>query len=143
MSDEKKVKFDINIDTQGDESKNADTPDQNKSGSANQQPKRRPWGEKKKEKDSGKTKDEKKNTRQRFVGAETKLEGHIFYYGKEMAGKCLTSREAFLLYAGSTYSASEKMSLINGTITLIGVKAPKQDYTNEEFQALLPFDRED
>ena len=59
-----------------------------------------------------------------------------------MASKCLLSREALLLYAGKTYTTSEKLSLKKGTTMVVGIIPPKTNYTQVKLDALTPYERE-
>ena len=136
MTEDKSVKFDIATDTKsskgaGSGGNNSDTNQGGKS--------KKSWSN---VAANGKDKAKPGNTKKGFQGTTDGLEGKIFYYGKDMAARCMLSREAFLLYAGKTYSASEKISLKKGRITVIGIKAPKKDYTEAQLKALTPYEKE-
>ena len=86
---------------------------------------------------SGKTQSPSK-TKARFGGSTPQLDGHIFYYGTGMNTKCMTSKEKLLEYVGTKYSASEKLSLTIGKLTIVGIREPadisKSDYEGMKFK---------
>lgn len=64
-----------------------------------------------------------------FQGSTKGLEDHnIFYYGKGMDAKCLTTREKIIKYVGKKYSTNEEMSIKNGTFTVKSQCACEQVY---------------
>ena len=138
MTDQKTVKFDTSITTTGSESDNPPTYAE----AAKQDGKnKKPWGKGAKK---DKEKDKPGNDLKRgFQGSTDELKGKIFIYGKDMGARCLLSREAFLLYAGKTYTASEKVSLKKGVITVIGIKPPNKTFTKDQLDKLSPFDKEE
>ena len=74
-------------------------------------------------------------TKARFGGATPQLDGHIFYYGSGMNTKCMTSKEKLLEYVGTKYSASEKLSLTVGKVTIVGVREPK-DISKDDYEKM-------
>ena len=139
MTEQKTVTFDTSIATEGKPGKTNDQDTKTKDqGDTPSEKKKNPWTRKNNKDDPGKPPSGKPKG---FQGGTEGLEGKIFYYGKDMATKCMLSREAFLLYAGTTYTASEKMSLKKGRIIVIGIPKPKEDYTQKELDALTPYQR--
>ena len=88
---------------------------------------------------------EKKETK-RFVGGCKALEGHIFYYGKGMNTKCVTSKEELLYYVGTKYSANKRLSLEEGEIIINTADAPatltKSDYDALSFNKQKEWDQD-
>eukprot|EP00536_Pseudo-nitzschia_multiseries_P005181 jgi/Psemu1/11898/gm1.11898_g len=78
-----------------------------------------PWG---KGKSEGKDNYDKK----KFQGGTVGLEERIFYYGKGMNIKWMTSKEKLLSYVGRKYRMSKAASLDTGIKTLIEYKKPKE-----------------
>jgi hypothetical protein len=72
-----------------------------------------------------------------FKGETEDIEEHTFYYGKGMADKCLVSKEKFIGYMGRKYGASEKQSLEQGTLTIVGAAKPKEIETKVEFEGMF------
>ena len=86
--------------------------------------------EKKKTKDKEKkpwpTKKQDNNTKKRFQGETAGLEDAIFYYGKDMNSKYVTSKEKLLSFIGKKYTMSESTSIDKETPSLIGFVLPKK-----------------
>ena len=102
--------------------------------------------EKKKTKDKEKkpwpTKKQDNNTKKRFQGETVGLEDAIFYYGKDMNSKYVTSKEKLLSFIGKKYTMSETTSIDNETPSLIGIILPKQ-LKKADFDALEFFEQEE
>ena len=102
--------------------------------------------EKKKTKDKEKkpwpTKKQDNNTKKRFQGETVGLEDAIFYYGKDMNSKYVTSKEKLLSFIGKKYTMSESTSIDKETPSLIGIILPKQ-LKKADFDALEFFEQEE
>ena len=79
-----------------------------------------------KEKKPWPTKKQDNNTKKRFQGETAGLEDAIFYYGKDMNSKYVTSKEKLLSYIGKKYTMSDSTSIDNETPSLIGFILPKK-----------------
>eukprot|EP00536_Pseudo-nitzschia_multiseries_P002498 jgi/Psemu1/5686/gm1.5686_g len=81
----------------------------------------------------GKGRPKAKNTpKKKFQGRTVGLEDHIFYYGKGMNTKWLSSKEKLLNYIGKKkYTMSEATSIENGTKKLIGIAEPTTKHVNK------------
>ena len=77
------------------------------------------------------------NTKKWFQGETVGLEDAIFYYGKDMNSKYVTSKEKLLSFIGKKYTMSESTSIDKETPSLIGIPLPaKHDKTAYD---ALPF----
>eukprot|EP00536_Pseudo-nitzschia_multiseries_P000703 jgi/Psemu1/1596/gm1.1596_g len=79
--------------------------------------------------------------KKKFQGGTTGLEEHIFYYGKGMRSKLITSKEALLNYIGKKYTMSEVASLKNAKLIVDGMTHPEM-HTEDEFKKLLFWEKE-
>ena len=95
-----------------------------------------------KEKKPWPVKKQDSNTKKRFQGETAGLEDAIFYYGKDMNSKYVTSKEKLLSFIGKKYIMSESTSIDREIPSLIGIRVPallkKTDYDALEF-----FEQED
>ena len=102
--------------------------------------------EKKKTKDKEKkpwpTKKQDNNTKKRFQGETAGLEDAIFYYGKDMNSKYVTSKEKLLSYIGKKYTMSESTSIDKETPSLIGFILPKK-HDKTAYDALKFWEQEE
>eukprot|EP00536_Pseudo-nitzschia_multiseries_P019492 jgi/Psemu1/61006/gm1.61006_g len=78
-------------------------------------------------------------SKNKFQDGTTGLEERIFYYGKEMQSKSITSKEALLNYIGKKYTMSEVTSLENAKMTIVGMTHPAK-HTKDEFKNLTSSD---
>jgi hypothetical protein len=79
-----------------------------------------------------------------FKGETEDIEKHTtFFYGKGMADKCLVPKEKFIGYMGRKYGASEKQSLEQGVLTVVGAEKPKSIELKTEFEAMFFSDQEE
>jgi hypothetical protein len=78
-----------------------------------------------------------------FKGETDDIKDHIFIYGKCMTDKCLVSKEKFIGYMGRKYGASEKQSLEQGSLTVVGAAKPKHIGTKKEFEDMPYSDQEE
>jgi hypothetical protein len=60
-----------------------------------------------------------------------------------MADKCLVSKERFIGYMGRKYGASEKQSLEQGSLIVVGASKPKHIGTKQEFEDMPYSDQEE
>jgi hypothetical protein len=60
-----------------------------------------------------------------------------------MADKCLVSKEKFIGYMGRKYGASEKQSLEQGAIIIVGAEKPKNIELKSDFEAMFFSDQEE
>ena len=102
--------------------------------------------EKKKTKDKEKkpwpTKKQDNNTKKRFQGETAGLEDAIFYYGKDMNSKYVTSKEKLLSFIGKKYTMSESTSIDNETPSLIGFILPEK-HDKTAFELLKFWEQEE
>ena len=82
------------------------------------------------------------NKYQTFKGKTKCIEDDIFFYGKNMNSKFVTSKEAILTWICTKYSASKKASIETGNIVILGMLQPTQYATRAEFDALKFFEQE-
>eukprot|EP00536_Pseudo-nitzschia_multiseries_P015470 jgi/Psemu1/42725/gm1.42725_g len=99
--------------------------------------KQTPWGKNKNQNQN------KNSTTKKFQGGTTGLEDQIFYYGKGMNTKWLTSREKLLNNIGKKYSMSEATSIKTGKLTLIGITKPDAIEDKKVFKALHFYKQEE
>ena len=84
---------------------------------------------------------ESNTTKKKFQGAIKGLEEHIFYYGKGMDSKYITTKEHVLNYIGKKYTASEEVSIEKNSVQLLGRKPPTK-HTQTEYDALDLWEKE-
>eukprot|EP00536_Pseudo-nitzschia_multiseries_P010625 jgi/Psemu1/203784/e_gw1.332.17.1 len=99
--------------------------------------KQTPWGKNKNQNQN------KNSTTKKFQRGTTGLKDQIFYYGKGMNTKWLTSREKLLNYIGKKYSMSKATSIKTGTLTLIGITKPDAIEDKKVFKALHFYKQEE
>ena len=70
-----------------------------------------------------------------FKGGTKDIENDIYYYGKGMQQKCLTSSKKFLSYSGKKYGGSVKQSINHGVLKITEMTEPKRYKTQTDFDA--------
>ncbi|OEU10337.1 hypothetical protein FRACYDRAFT_247347 [Fragilariopsis cylindrus CCMP1102] len=70
-----------------------------------------------------------------FKGGTKDIETDIYYYGKGMQQKCLTSSKRILSYFGKKYGGSVKQSINHGVLKITEATEPKKYKTQAEFDA--------
>ena len=78
----------------------------------------------------------------KFQGGTKGLEDNTFYYGPGMDAKFIASKEKVLNFLQKKFSASEKISILNGQLTLVGIAFPKKIKDDAEFKALEMWEQE-
>ena len=70
-----------------------------------------------------------------FKGASKDIAKHLFYYGKGMQSKCISSSKHFLTYIGTRFGESEKQSIEYNAIIVTEMVKPKTYAIQKEFEA--------
>jgi hypothetical protein len=73
-----------------------------------------------------KKKDRRQQPTSSFKGKTTELKDHVFVYTELHTKKWIKSREEFIKYAGQKYTANERLSLKNGTVTIVTIDKPDE-----------------
>jgi hypothetical protein len=80
---------------------------------------------------------ESTNDNSGLKGETNDIKEHTFIHGKGMADKCLISKEKFIGNMGRKYGASEKQSLEQDVLTIMGATKPREIKTKMEFEGMF------